>query len=489
MQDKSEETCQGQSTTQVLLNEQDNKFSLRLELHNNCMECYGAIISDNPPKKIKPKYVLKALKKSGVTFGIQEQEVVGFCEQAVQNPPVPNFMLSAGKPPGPGKDGWLELFVKLADDEVQLQEDEHGRIDYRNQYFFSSVEPGDEIGVVHPPSLGTPGVNVLDREVPSTLGDPLLIRVGEGVRFEEEGGRLLAEMQGRVIADGDMVSISEEYLVPGDVDFSVSHIDFNGFVEVRGDVLDEFNVRAGKGIKVHGNVGVCKLESDGNIQINGMAGKGKGRIQCGGNLVALFLNAVMVESHGDVFIQNEIRNCHVYSGGAIIVSKGMIVGGDCIAFKGIEANTVGATRGGPTRLTAGFNYLEFCEKNPSFRKIKELEQEINSIEITIGPVGKKDLESGSVPGDVKKLYTRLQELKAIKAELDSSMEHQIMTSKGGVCQVNVNSMLNEKAIISLGNTIEEIKIEQQGSISIVEAIEEGVVLQIIPRQNLPSASS
>ncbi|MCK5000776.1 MAG: hypothetical protein KAS23_14640 [Anaerohalosphaera sp.] len=93
-----------------------------------------------------------------------------------------------------------------------------------------------------------------------------------------------------------------------------------------------------------------------------------------------------------------------------------------------------------------------------------------------------------MPGDVKKLYTRFQELKAIKAELDSSMEHQIMLSKGGVCQVNVNSMLNEMAIISLGNTIEEIKIEQQGPISIVEATEEGV-LQIIPQQNLPTASS
>jgi uncharacterized protein (DUF342 family) len=488
MQDQSAETHQEQSTTQILVNEQDNKFSLRLELHNNGMECYGAIISNNPAKKIKPKHVLKALKKSSVTVGIREQEVVGFCEQAVRNPPVANFMLAAGRPPGPGKDGWLELSVKLADDEVQLEEDEHGRIDYRNQYFFSSVEPGDEIGVVHPPSLGTPGVTVLGQEVSSTLGEPLHPRVGEGVRFEEEGGRLLAEMQGRVIADGDMVSISEEYVVPGDVDLSVGHIDFNGFVEVRGDVLDEFNIRAGKGIKVHGNVGVCKLESDGNIQINGMAGKGKGRIQCRGNLVALFLNAVMVESHGDVVIQNEIRNCHVFSEGAIIVSTGVIVGGDCIAFKGIEAKTVGATSGVPTRLTAGFNYLEFCEENPSFRKIKELEQEIASIEITIGPVSKQDLESGSVSADVKKLYIRLQELKASKAELDSSMEHQIMTSKGGVCQVNVNSMLNEKAIISLGKTIEEIKIEQQGPVSIVEALEEGM-LQIIPQQNLPTASS
>jgi uncharacterized protein (DUF342 family) len=458
MQDQSEVTGQEQSSIQVLLSEQDNKFSLRLELHNSGMECYGAIISDNPAKKIKPKHVLKALKKSGVSFGVREQEVVGFCEQAVQNPPVANSLLAAGKPPGPGKDGWLELLVKLADDEVQLEEDEYGRIDYRNQYFFSSVEPGDEIGKVHPPVLGTPGITVLGRDIPSTLGEPLQPRVGERVRFEEEGGRLLAEMQGRVVVVAGMVSISEEYLVLGDVDLSIGHIDFNGFVEVRGDVLDEFNIRAGKGIKVHGNVGVCKLESDGNIQIKGMAGKGKGRIECGGNLVALFLNAVMVESHGDVVIQNEIRNCHIFSGGVIVVSRGVIVGGECIAFKGIEASTVGATSGVPTRLTAGFNYLEFCEKNPSFRKIKELEQEINSIEITIGPISKQYLESGAVAGDVKELYARLQEVKTIKTELDSSMEHQVMTSTGSVCQVNVNSLLNEKAIISLGNTIEKIKI-------------------------------
>jgi len=51
MQDQSEVTGQEQASIQVLLSEQDNKFSLRLELHNSGMECYGAIISDNPAKK------------------------------------------------------------------------------------------------------------------------------------------------------------------------------------------------------------------------------------------------------------------------------------------------------------------------------------------------------------------------------------------------------------------------------------------------------
>jgi uncharacterized protein (DUF342 family) len=479
---------QDESRVQVILKEQDNKFSLRLELRNNAMECYGAIVSATPAKKIKPKHVLKALKTSGVTFGIQEDGVITFCEQAVQDPPVENFLLAAGQPPGPGIDGWLELYIKMDDNELQLQEDEYGRIDYRTQYFFSSVEPGHEIGVVHPPAPGAAGTNVLGAEVPSILGAPLQLRVGEGVRYEEESRCLLAEMQGRVISEDGRISISEEYLVSGDVDLSVGHIDFNGFVEVRGDVLDEFNIRAGKGIKVHGNVGACQLETDGNIEINGMAGRGKGRIRCGGNLSALFINAGMVESRGDVYIQNEIRNSHVYSGGAIVVAKGAIVGGECIAFKGIEANILGATSRVPTRLTAGFDYLGFCNQHPTFRKIKEVEHEIAVIEITIGPVSKQALESGAVSGEVRKLFNRLQELKTIKADIDSGLvEQHSMTSKGGVCQINVKGRLNEKTIISLGNTTEEIKIEQQGPVSIFED-KEGGVLQIVPMQHLPLSS-
>lgn len=479
---------QEESTVQVVLKDQDNKFSLRLELHNTGMECYGAIISATPAKRIKPKHILKALKKCGVTFGIQEDAVLNFCEQAVQNPPVENFLLAAGQPPGEGIDGWLELYIKMDDKELQLQEDEHGRIDYRRQYFFSSVGPGDEIGVVHPPAAGAAGVTVLGMEIPAILGAPLQLRVGEGVRYEEESRRVLAEMQGRVISEGGRISISEEYLVPGDVDLSVGHIDFNGFVEVRGDVLDDFNIRAGKGIKVHGNVGVCQLETDGNIEINGMAGRGKGRIRCRGNLAALFINAVMVESQGDVFIQNEIRNSHVYSGGAVVVAKGVIVGGECIAYKGIEANIVGATSRVPTRLTAGFDYLAFCEKHPAFRKIKEVEHEIGVIEITIGPISKQALESSSVGADVRKLFNRLQELKELKADIDSGLlEKYTMTSKGGVCQINVKGRLNEKTMISLGNTTEEIKIEQEGPVSIFED-KEGGVLQVVPMQRLPLPS-
>jgi len=95
-----------------------------------------------------------------------------------------------------------------------------------------------------------------------------------------------------VLYDGKTVSVTEEYLVQGDVDLAVGNIDFRGFVQVKGDVLDDFDIHAIKGIQVNGNVGICQISSEGDIALGGMAGQGRGTITCGGNLVVTYLNDV-----------------------------------------------------------------------------------------------------------------------------------------------------------------------------------------------------
>ena len=468
------------SAGQVILDAADNKFSLRLELQQNGMECRGAVTSEKPAKRLKTKHLLKELARCGITQGILKDEVDAFCE-AVKNPPVATHLLAKGIPPGPGRNGWLELLVKLGDDDSRLQEDEDGRIDFHAQQFFGMVEPGAAIAAIHPPAPGEPGRTVSGEPVPSAPGKPLQLKVGEGARLEDDGLHVVSEMVGRVICDGHNIAVSEAFIVPGNVDFTTGHIDFNGLVEIRGDVLDDFNVRAGKGLKVHGNIGVCHIESDGNIEINGMAGKGRGHIKCGANLLARYLNDVIAFCHGDIIVQNEILNCHLHAGGAILVTNGMIVGGECIAYSGIEAHKIGAVSGVATKVAAGIDYLELCRKNELCGQLTAIDKEIDYIKNTLGPAHEQTPAIDDLPAAIKRLRLRLDELKADRQQLRGQIEAAAAKPAASLttaAQINVRGRLNEKTIITLGETTEKIRYEREGPFSIIER-QDGRTLEFI----------
>lgn len=461
-----------EESVEVLLDEKTNKFSLRLEIHKNGMECLASIPLA-PAKIIKPKQLEKILRKSGIKGKIDPQKVVNFCTQIQAGTPVANFKLVEGCPPGPGKNGWLELNVRTSSDEPEYQEDEKGNIDFRTLNFFGYVEPGEEIGRVQPPEPGPSGMTVTGGIIPAPIGKPLSLYAGEGVRLEDGGHRVIVEMAGRVIYDGSHISISEQYLVGGDVDLSIGHIDFNGFVEIKGDVLDEFDIRAKKGLKINGNVGISQIESEGDVFLGGMAGQGKGQIKCGGNLVARYLNDVLVECDGNVVVQNEIRNCHIKSNGNILVSKGVILGGECIALGGIEAKRIGNPCGARTRLTAGVDFRRQENQKKLHVHLKDVEKRIASITNILEPTSQSEENTDSLPVKIKQLLEKLKDLQSVKtelrAELDALKEKE---TRDGRAKINVGSLLFEGTVINLGETTEELKTEINGAFSIVENIKE-----------------
>ncbi len=86
-----------------------------------------------------------------------------------------------------------------------------------------------------------------------------------------------------------------------------------------GDVPDDFDLKATKGIKVSGHIGACNIESEESIEIASMSGKETGQITCHGDLRASFLNQTTVACYGDVYVMNEIRNSVIKSTGKVVV--------------------------------------------------------------------------------------------------------------------------------------------------------------------------
>jgi uncharacterized protein (DUF342 family) len=236
------------------------------------------------------------------------------------------------------------------------------------------------------------------------------------------------------------------------VDFKVGNIDFRGSVDISGDVLDGFTIKARKGIKVLGNIGVCTIESEGDIVFCGMNGQGKGTIKCGGNITANYIDSTKVECAGDVLVEFEIRSSCVKSLATIRVNKGVIAGGECVALGGVESSIIGAESSLHTVVTAGVNYRDQAEFNRLFNEMKKLIADFNAI--------KTGKDPKAFMKDRAAIADRLQEVR--------SRQHESSNAK-----VNVKKMLHGGVTIKLGECSEDIREERKGPFSIIANTIEG----------------
>ena len=156
-----------------------------------------------------------------------------------------------------------------------------------------------------------------------------------------------------------MVIVSAVYVVQN-VDVSTGNIDYEGSVEVNGNVSENFEVKAGGNVVVNGLVEGAKITAGGNIIIgkgmNGMGGKGY--LRAGGDVIVKFLENVRVVTGG--YVETEaILHCRVSAGSEVRVDgrKGLIVGGYVQAAKKVTAKTIGGSMGAATILEVGVNPL------------------------------------------------------------------------------------------------------------------------------------
>ena len=448
-------------------------YRLQIVISDDEMKAY---VSIRPIKKqrdlIQHELLEQLLNQHGITAGLDIHAIKLFCEHACRGKDQNNVVLARTMPPKPGPDGWIEPLIRTAQDtDTDFREDEHGRLDLYTLNLFTTVEPEQKIAILHEPKIGEASSTVTGKILSPIMGNELQIRLGQGVRVEDNGTSFISEISGRADLSDNVISVSEDYMVHGDVDLEVGNINFPGFSQIRGDVLDSFDIHSQKGIVISGTVGNSHLISDGDVTIGSMSGRDEGLIRCGGNLKANYLNAVTVECMGTVTVTNEIRNCVIKAADKIIVASGIISGGSCIALNGIEARDIGAEAGVITKMTAGIYFPEEdCLQNLKMQQ-RSISHQNKFIQRCLGPLQQQVQRKKSLSPAVKKrleiLLERLELLKELKKDVQQQLKSFVHEEHDGNSKINVHRRLREKVIITLDNITEEIRQEQDGPLSVI----------------------
>jgi hypothetical protein len=183
---------------------------------------------------------------------------------------------------------------------------------------------------------------------------------GENVSCFKDSSELIAETDGQVSLNGNVVSVFEHYYVNGDVDYSIGNIDFNGNVTIKGMVLTGFEVKATGDIIVMKGVESAEVRAGRDVKISGgIIGGGDHIVCCGRNLYVNHLQNAHVEAQGDVHIANSCVQSLIYCNGKVVLRnlKGAIVGGMVNALCGVEARTIGTGFGTKTEIAVGKDFL------------------------------------------------------------------------------------------------------------------------------------
>lgn len=339
------------------------------------------------------KMVLDILSSMQITNGISLIAIQSLIENMMYGQ---YLCVAKGTLPTKGIDGHFAFHKNVTDMKRKPLINQDGTADYKNSLCLAVIKQGEMLATYIPPTKGTKGVDIFGNIVPP-LGDgkeALPLR-GRGITHDEEKIHYYAEYSGHIVMDKEKISIEKLYRVNGDLDIEVGNIQFDGDVEISGDVRSGMSIDATGDIFVHGHVGGCKLSSQKNIIIDkGIQGRSVCEITALGDIVCKFVESCTLNASQNIYADS-ILNSHVIAKNQVLVNSknGNVIGGDTYGMTGVVVKSAGNEIGTPTILRAGLPRESYTRVNELKSLIKKNEEKTEAFNQHLKTITEPDIKT------------------------------------------------------------------------------------------------
>ncbi len=298
---------------------------------------------------------------SGIDMpGLNEAVSAGQCHE---------LRIAGGQPPTPGAPTRFDSLLDTLREQSRVIDDD-AVVDYRTLGNLLLVVPGTPLMRRIAARPGVAGCNVLGQELPAPAIVDLPYAAGlSGVQPDADDPNLLrAAVAGVPMLQPQGMVVNPVVNVPA-VDLASGNIDFDGTLQVQGDIKAGMSVRVAGDIVVRGMVEAAQVQAGGNLIVmggivGGLAGASResdrlAKVSCNGSVQSLFINHAVVSAGQNVNVGREISNSEVSAGVGVAVggngTQGSIVGGSTRALRSVKAANLGSMAGVPTTIQVGLN--------------------------------------------------------------------------------------------------------------------------------------
>lgn len=405
---------------------------------------------------------LKKLHNNGIVFGIKENFL---SEELVQGK---SYLCAEGLRPVRGEDSIIKTLNVENGKPILKQE---GKIDYYDLMLIKKVDEGDWLGERIDPTEGIPGKNIKGEIISQEKGKLLNLNYDKTSVSEVKKGNIttLIAMHGGAVKNVDgRITIQRHLEISGDVDFKTGNIKFNGYVTIRGTVIDGFSVEASNDIEIEGALGIGNVKSiistHGSIYIKGgISSKSRCVVKAKENIYIKFAENTEISCGEILHVGYYCIHCNVNAREVIVeASNGHIIGGNTIANIKISVPILGSESYKRTTVVVkGFDrnlIAEELEKiNSDINKMKDETQRAKQLVAQLTGKGQlnPDLHK-NVEEMIHKLTFIKEEMKLLETKKKSYSEY--LKAKGDG-EINVLKKIYPNCQITMSTNTFEISRE------------------------------
>ena len=410
----------------------------------------------NGGQDLTEEALLAFLMQNNIRYGVDSYTVRKLVEKRLY---FKMIQIATGLDPMHGRNGEVQELV-TREKKIDLREDSHGQVDYKELNIISSVRAGEAICHVKLPTKAKDGRTVTDEVIKGRDGKYPHVPQGRNTQLNEDGSKLLATIDGEVVFEAGLFRVQRLLTIPGDVDTAVGNVDFPGDVVIGGDVREGFSVKAGGRIYIKGTVEGAKLYAEGDVQIeHGMVGGQKGLIECSGTLRCRYLENCKVYAKGKVYVENIVFS-DVASDDSVVITaeRGSITGGKITAASFVNAKTIGSRNNSglvtkiflgatPHMLEQEFNLQKKQENTEA--NIKKLQKNISYIESG----SESSREERKVILEQLKIQLQMRNLQKAQVDRQLATLTNTMYQNNAKCQLLFEQLFPTVTISMAGATI------------------------------------
>ncbi len=397
--------------------------------------------------QISAEYIENFIKSQGINSGLNSNAIEMLANELRYGQEI---TVAQGKPPINGNDGYFNFTIPVEDVKSKPVINEDGSVDYYNSLKLAEVREGELFATYIPPTKGEYGHTIFSKLLAPIPGKPLAPLRGKGFITNEDKSEYRALFDGHIIKDDMHITIEKLYIVSGDLDLDKGNINFNGDVEITGDVRSGLSITSGGNVFIHGHVGGCDITAKKNITIQkGIQGRDRCYITAGGDVICKFVERCSISAEGSIFADSILDSIVSAQNTVQVVSKsGIVIGGKIHGTLGITTKEAGNSYGNATLLTAGVSRDEIQRSVELSEMIEKYDNDLSTLIRQYDSFN--NLKPGKNPKKITELKNRIMRAKVLISSNRKTASDELSKLNYKINQARKNSFIHVTGISHAG---------------------------------------